>query len=507
MRSILKKGRELMTEKKSAILNVFRIVFSNLLTLFVGVLSSFMIPKVLSIDSYGYYKTFSLYISYCGLFHFGITNGVYLFFAGKKFENLDKKKTHSIITFIVILEFILSSILVLVSFLSQLELNTKIVLLLVAFYNFVLQYESIQRNILEATKTFKYVSIVTVFKSLTTIVLLISFFLAARYYTELEKSFYLCCVFMILALCLSSLSYSIKFRRIIFSRGQSLLETKKDIFLFMRIGLPMMICNLTGTLINSIDRQFVSIYFPIESSTSFSEYSFAYSMLAFITAATAAVTTVIYPYMKGKDSKRVIDFYPTFQMVIVVFASISFLSFFVFSWLIPFFLPKYINSLSIFRVMLPNLAIDVCVTVVMHNYFKYFEMEKKFLLINVVILTLTIGLDFLAYYIIIANSAVPNPIWFSFASVVCGVIWYTISQLYLSKKIKIKHFKNDLFLLLSMLSFYFISFGIGSNAKGAITYFAFLIIFLYVFYKEELSSFGTSFFKKTKMTRISAEQN
>ena len=104
-----------MSTKKNALLNIIRIVFSNLLTLFVGLLSSFLIPKILHIDSYGYYKTFYLYITYCGLLHFGITNGVYLYFAGKSIDDLDKKRIHSVIVSIILIELLLSCFIVFLS--------------------------------------------------------------------------------------------------------------------------------------------------------------------------------------------------------------------------------------------------------------------------------------------------------------------------------------------------------------------------------------------------------
>lgn len=489
-----------MSEKKSAILNVIRIVFSNLLTLMVGVLSSFIIPKVLTVDSYGYYKTFSLYISYCGLLHFGITNGVYLYFAGKNLEDLDKQKVHSTIFSIVLIELFLSFGLVLFSLFFPIGLNQKLVLVFVAIYNFVLQFESIQRNLLEATKCFKYESIVSVTRSLVTIAFIMMFWLANGILFEFSAAFYICCVISIASVCISLILYAIKLRRFIFAKGQTVKETKDDLSLFIKIGLPMMVCNLTGTLINSIDRQFVSVFFPIEQSSVFSEYSFAYSMLAFVTAATAAMTTVVYPYMKGKKTEKIVDFYPDFQKIVCVFVSVAFLSFFVFSIFIPWFLPKYIDSLPIFRVLLPNLALDVCVTVVMHNYFKFFKLENKFLVINISVLLLTIALDFVAYYAIIKNLNVPDPIWFSIASVLCGVVWYIVSQSFLTKKLSVKHWKNDLFLMITIVSFYFVSFGIESWWKGGLTYLLFSFLTILVFYGKDIFYI----FKKIKKVKRAA---
>ena len=78
-------------EIKKTILNIVKVSSSNIIQLFSGVLIGFLLPRIIGKIDYGYYKTLTLYTSYIGLFALGITDGIYLKFCGKKYDELDKE--------------------------------------------------------------------------------------------------------------------------------------------------------------------------------------------------------------------------------------------------------------------------------------------------------------------------------------------------------------------------------------------------------------------------------
>ena len=59
-------------DNKKTISDIIKVSLSNFLKLLAGILTGFLLPKILNITDYGYYKTFTLYISYVGIFHFGL---------------------------------------------------------------------------------------------------------------------------------------------------------------------------------------------------------------------------------------------------------------------------------------------------------------------------------------------------------------------------------------------------------------------------------------------------
>lgn len=64
------------------------VLIANIINLCFSLLSSFMLPKWLSVDTYALVKTFQLYASYAGLLHFGYVDGIYLKYGGKDIDTV-----------------------------------------------------------------------------------------------------------------------------------------------------------------------------------------------------------------------------------------------------------------------------------------------------------------------------------------------------------------------------------------------------------------------------------
>ena len=62
---------------------ILMVLVANVVNLLFSLLSNFLLPKYLSIETYAGIKTFQLYVSYVGLFHLGYVDGIYLKYGGK----------------------------------------------------------------------------------------------------------------------------------------------------------------------------------------------------------------------------------------------------------------------------------------------------------------------------------------------------------------------------------------------------------------------------------------
>ena len=60
---------------KKGMLNVF---IANIINLIISLFTGFVLPKLLSVESYANIKLFQLYITYIGILHFGVADGMYL---------------------------------------------------------------------------------------------------------------------------------------------------------------------------------------------------------------------------------------------------------------------------------------------------------------------------------------------------------------------------------------------------------------------------------------------
>ena len=69
--------------KKKFIGNLIYAFAAQGLSFALSVLMSIIVPKVLSLNDFGYWQLFIFYTSYVGFFHFGFNDGVYLLNGGK----------------------------------------------------------------------------------------------------------------------------------------------------------------------------------------------------------------------------------------------------------------------------------------------------------------------------------------------------------------------------------------------------------------------------------------
>ena len=102
--------------------DVLRVTISNFILILAGVASGFLLPKILGVTDYGYYKIFNLYTTYVVFFDIGLADGIYLVYGGYKKNTLPKDK---FITFFRFLSLIQLICLVVLSFISLVFLSSE----------------------------------------------------------------------------------------------------------------------------------------------------------------------------------------------------------------------------------------------------------------------------------------------------------------------------------------------------------------------------------------------
>ena len=75
--------------QRSVVKNIVSVALSNIITLLAGVGVGLLLPKLLEVEDYGWYKTFTLYVTYLGFAHLGLLDGIVLEYGGLDFDQLD----------------------------------------------------------------------------------------------------------------------------------------------------------------------------------------------------------------------------------------------------------------------------------------------------------------------------------------------------------------------------------------------------------------------------------
>ena len=414
------------------------VAFSNIVKLISSILVAFIIPNLLGLTDYGYYKVFILYLTYVGLFHFGFIDGIYLKYGGVDYNKLNKQKFRSYFSFLSKLEFIISIVGVIATLLlikDEKRFIFSLLFLNLLATNLTTYYQFIS----QITSRFKEYSLRIIILSFTNILIVGYMYLFDITDYKVYVSLIVIFNFMLL------FWYVYTYREITFGSKEPIKTNKKEINSFFKNGIPLLLANLAATVVITLDKQVVEIFFPVEV---FGVYSFAYSMLSMITVVVSAVGVVLYPTLKRTNISNIASNYTFLNRLIIIIVLIGIVGYFPLMWIIPSFLPNYADSLVIFRVALPGLVMTSAISAIKHNFFKITDQNIKFFFISLIAITLNLGLNLTAYF------AYGTTVSIAISSIIGISLWYFMTELFMVKKHQIEWKINSLILIGGISLFY-----------------------------------------------------
>lgn len=443
-----------MNLKKS----LLKVLGSNIVTLSAGIVSGLVIPAFLSLDQYAYLKTFTLYLSYVGILHFGLADGLFIKYGGSYEDEVDKSLLKGEHHFFLIFQFIITILIIILS----LILEDKI---LFAFSISIIPFNllTFYKFFYQAIGKFDTYSKILVFPPL----LMLIMNLLIIYIFEIKNYW--------LFIWIRVLSYSLIFifLEYNFKRLTNKVDVKfdwneiKEIF---EIGFFIMIGNLALKVFFSIDRWFVKFSF---TNSDFAFYSFAISMMTMINLFIGSVTTVFYPYLSRKND---IEILKKLKIYFLILGSMSSGGYFAFSIIVHLFMKKYIPSLNIISIIFAGFPALIILKALYINLYKAKKSDKLYVKTVIIMLLMAIILNFLAVL------TVGNNVSIAIATTVSFYIWYYFSS---------KHFEGLAINLKEVcyLFLFFLLFIFSSNFinlfYGTLIFSIGLIIIITIFFRKE----------------------
>lgn len=471
----------------STLKNIVKVSLSNLCIVISGVFVGFLIPKVLGVEECGYYKIFTLYATYIGIFSFGISEGVYLKYSGIEYSRLNKQKIRCFTKLIFYIQIAVLAVIILFS-LFFLNGEYKYIFIALSIYLVELNMTAYYQYVAQMTLRFNDYSMRNIVKSMLTVVSVV--LMVCIYYINskqlLSYKWYL--TFVLIISTVLYVLYLRKFCDITFGNAEKGTIFTYEIKEVIRIGMPFLIASMCSTLILNIDRQFVSIYFDTKT---YGVYSFAYNMLSLVTVCTSAISTVIYPVLKKTSECKIKEIYPSLVSYMVCFIFLSLNAYFPLSIFVKWFLPQYTYSLEIFRIVFPGLAFSSVISVVMQNYYKLMNKNHLFFFKNVLVLGISIAANFIAYYWFKTPEAI------SYASVVTLIIYYLLAESYFRNKFAVKWHKNFLYCICMTAGFYIIS-RLNNLYVSFLLYLTIYLLSLFIFHRGVVKKVIYILFRKIK---------
>ena len=441
--------------------NIIKVLFSNAVLAIIGIINSIFLPLFLSVEGYAYYQKYILFLSYINICHLGIASGMFLEYAGKKYQDTEKKQYKSEINLILI---VLSFFSIMGLIIWQLTDERMFLFVALSIYPncLIASFQALY----QAWERFTLYSIMNLLpKLLFTIIVLIGITLFGNISGQNVVIVYIVIIWII------SL-YSI-FEFAHFTKGvKSARIISKRNFIITKEGFLITLGNYVNLLFHSIDKQFVELFY---NTVSFACYSFAMSLQNIMVLFITALSSPFYPRLaKGDIDKKYID---RFKTILFVFGTYSGCAYFVISFIIKNFIAKYESSLiivAIFFVVVPAMAV---INVIYGNLYKIKKMLKKYLLTLLIVLVVAVILNGVVVTIGL------NYKWIAFTTMLTYYIWLFYSQHDFDE---ISLYFKDYIFLIGFFLFYFLSINIKNDLQGFLIYTLTISLWNLIFYKSSV---------------------
>lgn len=375
-----------MDKLKEILSNIFYTVGSNLLAFLVSTVTALFLPKILGIESYGYFQLYLFYVSYVGFLHLGWCDGVYLRYGGKEYKTLDyplfKGQFYSLFIFQLILSLVFL-VLIVVSDMS--DINKMYILIATTLNIILMNMRTFLIFVLQATNRMKDYSIITISDRLIFIIIAV-ILMAFK-----VDSFYAYVLGDLVAK-LISLIVSISKAKEITSLSAKVYWDLKESKTNIVVGSNLMFANIASTLIIGIVR------FGIQSGwdvSVFGQISLTLSISNMLMVFVNAISMAIFPLLKRESDENYVGIYqmiktllmPTVLGLLIVYYPLHFI---LIRWL-----PDYTDTLRYMAIVFPIIVFEAKVGLLTGTYLKALRKEKTILTVNVLTVVVSLVLTFI----------------------------------------------------------------------------------------------------------------
>lgn len=382
--------------------DIFKVFGSNLIKMVVTFLTAFIVPMVLSIPSYGYLKTYQFYASYIGISHLGFCDGVYLYYGGKKEDELDHRGLAEQWSSILVYEIIVAVAFVPFGIIKQNLILvcvglTMIPKVMFTFYSYIFQ---------SVGDFSKYTLIVNIYSTVNMFINLVLVLMRVRDYR----------IYMVLYVFIECVPFIVG--TVLFSKLKWIHFTgfKGSVFSkYIKLGILLMIGNFAYSIFIGIDKWFIKFSLPIED---FSMYSFASQMLTVVNMFITPIAMTLYSNMARRQDH---EFEVKIKKALVCFLMIIPVAIYALKFIISTFMKQYIPAIKITSALLITqifLSLNVAIFV---NLYKAYKKQKDYfirLVISLGVAVLTDG---------IVTAVQPNIMGYALSTMLSCFIWFVLN--------------------------------------------------------------------------------
>lgn len=368
--------------------NFSLVFFAQIVILLVSVVRAIVLPKFLSVESFGYWSIYWFYTSYTAMFCLGYNDGLYLNYGGYEFRQLPIKLIRSANKLFV---WGLASIASIACVLTGLLFKDKpeAFLCIFIFLNIpTVCLTGVFTHIFQITNKFKdYAFYSTIDKILVLLVIILLIFSKNANYKYIVVADFVGRLIVLLIM-------AYKLRLLLIGETEPLSESSAFLWDNMQDGIKLMIANLMGMLLIGGGRIIVQM---LGNITDFALYSFGFSITGLILTAVSAVSLVLYPSIKKFPSER----YPSLFVDVNAFTRLvgicSLLLYFPCFIFLEWFYPNYSAILPFLNLFFLIVYANIKISVLTNTFFNVLRKENTMLISNLICVLIFLVIGIIAY--------------------------------------------------------------------------------------------------------------
>lgn len=464
-----------MSNVRRLVRDFFYSAAANAFTLFVAAVVSLILPKITSVEDYGYIELFKLYCNYCTLFHLGIPDGIYVRLSGLPYDKINKNEISFQLWALIGMEAIMAAIFI---FLGRNSLNSDKGIIIASYGIFLLIANIIYflQNIFMATDRIKdYACMQFVNRGLYCAFLICSIFLGIRSYRLV--------LYAEFAARMSTLILGIYLAKdIVFKKINISIENIRSYKATFCSGVWLMLASITSMFIMGIMQVAIERQWGIET---FGKISLTLNISSLLMIFINAVSVVIFPALKRVDTENMAFYYNRMRNLLMIVLLSLLIFYYPGQNLLSFWLPKYTDSLRYMALLFPICVFECKNNMLSATYLKALDKGKIILFVNIVAVAAVV----ICAYISINLLESLELSMLSITLLIGGKA--TLMEGYISKFLSL-HLNKDIFLEWGMVVGFMIINWKVNNWMCVVMYMFLLSIYLFakrkqlVFVKEDI---------------------
>ncbi len=453
------------------------IISANLIGLVVSILTSFLLPKYLSVETYAAIKTYALYITFAGFFSLGYNDGMYLRYGGAEISNIGKNEFKKNISNYIYLELLMLSVVMFIGLFTK-----NILIVAFAFGMLATNVLGYLRSFYQALGEFKdYGNALNIEKILVFVFNLILLFIVESH----GSLFYVVAQILVGFVTCAWLLYDLKKKNnyVIWGGKVSIKEIQENV----QQGFILMLGNFSSIIFTGIDRWFVNFLLTVYD---FAMYSFAVSMENIVNVFMTPITVSMYNFFCKKPTVQEIR---KIKNWVLMWGFLIIGGAYPIKWIINLFLVKYNDSVNVIFYLFAAQTFYAIIKGIYVNIYKANKNQKLYLKQMTAMIVIGIILNFILFKLWHNMSA------FALATLITSIVWMLICEV---GNRELAFTWREYIFIVNMIFIYVITGSCTGAVIGCVIYYVLFIVLLITLmnstFMSLISNFSSVFYKVLK---------